>query len=60
MDEQKIREIIAEVRAVRESLNGSVSLLDEERLIEIERKLGGLLPPVGGVFNINLSDLIKR
>jgi hypothetical protein len=53
--EAAIRALIADVQALRDDPDDF-----DEKLIEIERKLGGLLPPANGTFNIDLTDLFKR
>ena len=60
ISESKIRELIADVCALRESLElGHLNGDDARRLSAIEKKLGGLLPPIGGKFNISLDTVIK-
>lgn len=51
MSETKIRELIAEVRDLREK-DASIDL---DRL---EEKLGALLPPINGKFSLSLSPTI--
>lgn len=52
--EQAVREIIADVRALRDEPDDF-----DNKLAAIERKLGGLLPPIGGKFNISLDTVLK-
>ena len=58
-NESKLREIIADVRALREGELGYEHAELITKLLAIEKKLGGLLPPIGGQFNISLDTVIK-
>jgi hypothetical protein len=61
-NESKLRDVIADVRALRGTFVGSNDgryVQIEQKLAAIERKLGGLLPPIGGTFTINLDTVIK-
>ena len=56
--EERLREVIADVRALRE--RGTLDEPDQAFALRIEAKLGGLLPPIAGTFNIDLQEVIKR
>lgn len=58
MSEEKIRELIAEVQAARAYLYGDGSGDEEirDRLFLIEKKLGAMLPRIGGKVNIDLQS----
>jgi hypothetical protein len=57
--DEKSQGVMADLQELRDNVDGLDDTQLDKALWDLERKLGRLLPPIGGQFNISLDTVIK-